>query len=92
MKRSYLGIADRAGLRLLVPETRHTDRFLVRRAVRIGGVCLWAVIDESFHHPITLEIESGHFESAARLLQTLSSEVGTILPSTYSGSDRRLGA
>ncbi len=72
MRKAYLGIAEPAGLHVLVPETAHAAGFLVRRAERLRAVCFWAVIDDAFYVALCLELERGERLNALRLLQLLS--------------------
>jgi len=83
MRKSYLGIACPSGLILLIPENRHAERFLVRRACRLDAVCFWAVIDESFYSTIHCELERGEAMNGLKLVQLLAQDVGTVLPSTH---------
>jgi len=76
MRDSYLGLADRSGLRLLIPEREHVSRFLTRRALRESSVCLWAVIDTVHHQAISAELLSGEWLNALCLLELLAVDFG----------------
>lgn len=80
MRKSYIGILDRSGLTVLLPETEHVDRFLARRASRENGLCFWAVIDDSVANSIRTELSIGQKQNAARLLQLLAFDYGSLLP------------
>lgn len=83
MKNSYIGIVDRTGVRILVPEHEHTARFLSRRSRREDCVCFWAVVDDALAHAIHAEINAGNRADALRLLHCLAVDLGTILPSDF---------
>ena len=80
MRKSYIGILDRSGLKILLPETRHVDRFLLRRALRENAVCFWAVMDEAVATSIFSELNFGQHQNAARLIHLLANDYGAILP------------
>lgn len=83
MRTSYIGIVDRTGIRILVPEYEHTARFLSRRSRREESVCFWAVVDDALAHAIHAEINAGNRADALRLLNCLAIDLGTILPSDF---------
>ena len=80
MRNSYIGILNHAGLSVLVPEEHNVDRFLLRRAIRENALCFWAVIDDAVVTAIRTELSFGQTKNAARLLQILAFDCGTILP------------
>lgn len=80
MRKSYIGILDRSGLSVLLPEAEHVDRFLLRRALRKNAVCFWAVMDDAVAQSIRMELSVGQHQNAARLLQLLATDYGAILP------------
>ena len=83
MRNSYIGIVDRTGVRILVPELEHTARFLSRRSCREESVCFWAVVDDALANVIHAEINAGNRTDALRLLNCLAIDLGTILPSDF---------
>lgn len=80
MRKSYIGILNHSGLDVLLPETQYVDQFLLRRALRENALCFWAVIDDSLFDAIRNELAAGEKRNAARLLQLLASDCGSILP------------
>lgn len=80
MRKSYIGILNHSGLDVLLPETQHVDQFLLRRALRENALCFWAVIDDSLFDAIRNELVAGEKRNAARLLQLLAADCGSILP------------
>ena len=83
MRNSYIGIVDRTGVRILVPEHEHTARFLSRRSRREESLCFWAVVDDALANVIHAEINAGNRTDALRLLNCLAIDLGTILPSDF---------
>ncbi len=83
MKEAYLGIADRNGLKMLVPETDHGGSFLVKRAQRMQAVCFWVVVERAYVTTILNELDRGEATNALSLLQILADGMGSLLPSTY---------
>ena len=83
MRNSYIGIIDRTGVRILVPEHEHTARFLSRRSRSEDCVCFWAVVDDALANAIHAEINAGNRADALHLLHCLAVDLGTILPSDF---------
>lgn len=80
MRQSYIGILNHSGLSVLVPDENHVDRFLLRRALRENALCFWAVIDDAVVESIRAEMSFGQTQNAARLLQLVALDCGSILP------------
>ncbi|MHC4880785.1 MAG: hypothetical protein ACYTGL_30390 [Planctomycetota bacterium] len=83
MKTSFVGIASPSGLELMVPESDHVIRFLMRRAYRskrTGAVCFWAIMDEAIAITVTDLLHSGRPEHALLVIQMLAVETGSFCP------------
>ncbi len=80
MRNSYVGIVDRGGLVMFIPEHPHTERFLLRRSLREDSVCFWVVIDDAPARAVRTELVHGDRMNALRLLQQRAEDIGTILP------------
>ena len=78
MRESYLGLANNNGLRLLVPEHDHAALFLMRRACRENGVCLWTVIDTKDYDYVRGALSLGEYRHAFRLLEQTAIDIGVL--------------
>jgi len=80
MNDSWIALADRHGLKLLILETSHTIRFMLRRAERQKAECFWVVLTP--HHAQFIEqmLRLGDAAAALRLLEHLATNMGRIVP------------
>lgn len=81
MMKSYLAIVDKHGLRALHEEHDHTFEFLSRQIQRpnqLPSVMVWAVLQSEFLRPIRYQLQLGRGLDAWLLLQTMSSQLGTL--------------
>jgi hypothetical protein len=81
---AYLGIVSCNGLEMLVPETKHAETFLLKRAARRSGrgaFCCWAVLPQRAVCEIRLDLYSGRHREALVKLNIEAQFLGTVLPS-----------
>lgn len=80
MNDSWIALADRRGLRLLVLETSHAIRFLLRRAERENAECFWVVLTPYHARFINDQRALGDAATALRTLEQLATNMGRLLP------------
>jgi len=81
MNDSWIALADRRGLKLLVLETSHTIRFVLRRARRENAECFWTVLTPQHAQFIEQLLQMGSTAAALKLLEHLATDMGRIAPS-----------
>lgn len=80
MNDSWIALADQRGLKLLVLETSHAIRFLLRRAERENAECFWVVLTPSHAQFINYQREQGDADAALRSLSQLATNMGRLTP------------
>ena len=78
MKDSWIALADRDGLNLLVRETPHVVPFLLRRAQRQNAVCFWVVLESRQALFIEHLMQMGANLDALHWLEHLAIDFGSI--------------
>jgi hypothetical protein len=81
MLRAYVGLVDRRGLRVFLPENE-SSLTLIRRLSQRWAVagCCWAVVAQEVSERIELFLEDGEWGVAWRVLCAGATEAGPILP------------
>ena len=83
MASSYLAICSPSGLELLIPETPHAMRFVMRRVYDLGRsdeYCGWVIMADREASFVRTLIEYGYPEIASTVVHLLASEFGTLPP------------
>lgn len=83
MASSYLAICSPRGLELMIPESPHAMRFIMRRVYDLGRTdetCGWVIIDDREAGLIRRLVEYGYPKIASTLVPLLAREFGTMPP------------